>query len=147
MDQEFYHVRNGFFLPTLWWWCYQIDNVIEDVPANFRHSSFDFPSTSATAKDAVKVSPAPVVSSTSAADMMDCLIGFSPWVKKADPLSPSFTRTCLTPWNWAFSKVKRDGKNTRDLIMIFDEQQPSQQILDFTSYQRFVKTRITNSNF
>ena len=67
------------------------------IPANLMHSSFVLPSTSATAKAAVKVSPAPVVSRTLAAEIMGCLIGFSPSMNKADPLAPSFTRTCLTP--------------------------------------------------
>lgn len=71
--------------------------VIICVPANLKHSVLDFPSTRATAKAAVNVSPAPVVSMTVSAGMMDCLVGFSPSMKSADPLPPSFTRTCFTP--------------------------------------------------
>lgn len=67
------------------------------IPANLKHSFLDFPSTRATAKDAVKVSPAPVVSRTFSAVMIGCLIGSSPSTNKADPLAPSFTRICLTP--------------------------------------------------
>lgn len=67
------------------------------LPANLKHSFLDLPSTKATANAAVKVSPAPVVSRTFAADMIGCLIGSSPFTNKADPFSPSFTRTSLTP--------------------------------------------------
>jgi len=70
------------------------------------HSSFVLPSTSATAKAAVKVSPAPVVSRTLAAEIMVCLIGFSPSMNKADPLAPSFTRTCFTPWKYTLNNLK-----------------------------------------
>lgn len=67
------------------------------IPANLKHSVLDFPSTRATAKAAVKVSPAPVVSRTLGADIMGCFIGSSPSMNRAEPLAPSFTRTLLTP--------------------------------------------------
>lgn len=75
----------------------KIGKKLPGIPANSKHSFLDLPSTRATAKAAVKVSPAPVVSMTFAADMAGCLIGSSPSTKRADPLAPSFTRTCLTP--------------------------------------------------
>ena len=75
----------------------KIGNDVASIPANFKHSFLDLPSTRATANAAVKVSPAPVVSRTFVADMIGCLIGSSPSTNKADPLAPSFTRTCLTP--------------------------------------------------
>lgn len=68
------------------------------IPANLRHSFWVFPSTRATAKAAVNVSPAPVVSRTFGADITGCLIGSSPLVNKADPLVPSLTRTWSAPW-------------------------------------------------
>ena len=71
----------------------------ESLPANFKQSFFDLPSTRATANAAVKVSPAPVVSRTFGAKMMGCLMGSFPSSNKADPLSPSFTKTCFTPCN------------------------------------------------
>jgi hypothetical protein len=43
------------------------------IPANLMHSSLAFPSTRATAKAEVKVSPAPVVSITSVAGIIGCL--------------------------------------------------------------------------
>lgn len=67
------------------------------IPANLKHSVLDFPSTRATAKAAVKVSPAPVVSRTLGADILGCFIGSSPSMNRAEPLAPSFTRTLLTP--------------------------------------------------
>lgn len=71
--------------------------LMQPIPANLKHSLLDLPSKRVTAKEAVNVSPAPVVSSTFAAEMTDCLIGSSPSTNRADPLDPSFTRTCLTP--------------------------------------------------
>jgi hypothetical protein len=67
------------------------------VPANLMHSSLGFPSTRVTAKAEVKVSPAPVVSITSVAGIIGCLIGFSPSTNRADPCDPSLTNTSLTP--------------------------------------------------
>jgi hypothetical protein len=61
------------------------------------HSSLGFPSTRATANAEVKVSPAPVVSITSVAGIIGCLIGSSPSTNKADPCDPSLTSTSLTP--------------------------------------------------
>jgi len=67
------------------------------VPANLMHSFLGFPSTRATAKAEVKVSPAPVVSITSVAGIIGCLIGFSHPTNKADPCDPSLTSTSFTP--------------------------------------------------
>uniref|UniRef100_A0A0A9CYH6 Uncharacterized protein n=1 Tax=Arundo donax TaxID=35708 RepID=A0A0A9CYH6_ARUDO len=68
--------------------------------ANLMHSILGFPSTRATAKAEVKVSPAPVVSITSVAGIIGCLIGSSPSTNKADPCDASLTSTSLTPILW-----------------------------------------------
>lgn len=55
-----------------------LDDLSISIPANFKHSVLDLPSTRATAKAAVNVSPAPVVSTTLLAVMIGCLIGSCP---------------------------------------------------------------------
>jgi len=92
------------------------------------HSFLGFPSTSATAKAEVKVSPAPVVSITSVAGIIGCLIGSSPSTNKADPCDPSLTNTSFTPCT---------RKRLRDVLIFLKQSRVLQvNIIPVKTYDR-----------
>ena len=72
-------------------WYFELNISIQ--PGNLRLSDGDFFSNRPTTNTIVKLSPAPIVSSTIGARIASCIIGGASLVTRIDPCPPYFTIT------------------------------------------------------